>query len=188
MMEAIGSEYEVAPWSTSGLIMIYCNDVIGIPSYLLDIHRLDDDDLVLARADLAAQRTLPASEQRQVDLLLTRAEDALRDRAHKRLREHHWALMAAMEERPPANQGPLAHEVVALAPHVAASLRADGRTGELWTHAGYKRLAIDAERAKDYSGAIRLCKQAKREGWAGDWDKRIERCQAKAAKTQPKPA
>lgn len=46
-------------------------------------------------------------------------------------------------------------------------------------HPGFQRLAINAEKAKDYGRAIELCQEAKRQGWNGDWDKRIERCRMK---------
>lgn len=43
-------------------------------------------------------------------------------------------------------------------------------------HKGYHQLAIVFEKQKRYIEAISLCKKAKYQGWAGDWDKRIERC------------
>jgi len=50
------------------------------------------------------------------------------------------------------------------------------------SHVGYKQLAIVLEKEKKYDEAIYLCKQAKYEGWSGDWDKRIERCEKKKSK------
>jgi hypothetical protein len=41
-------------------------------------------------------------------------------------------------------------------------------------HTGYTQLAIILQKQKKYNDLINLCKQAKKEGWAGDWDKRIE--------------
>jgi len=46
-------------------------------------------------------------------------------------------------------------------------------------HVGYRQLAIIREKQKDYIEAIRLSKQAKKQGWNGDWDKRIARCEKK---------
>ncbi len=50
------------------------------------------------------------------------------------------------------------------------------------SHVGYEQLAIVLEKEKRYQEAIDLAKEAKQNGWAGDWDKRIERCQKKLAK------
>lgn len=50
------------------------------------------------------------------------------------------------------------------------------------SHVGYEQLAIVLEKEKHYQEAIDLTKEAKQNGWAGDWDKRIERCQKKASK------
>ena len=53
------------------------------------------------------------------------------------------------------------------------------------SHTGYKQLSIILERQKDFAGAIELCKQAKAQGWMGDWDKRAARCQSKLDKLTP---
>jgi hypothetical protein len=44
------------------------------------------------------------------------------------------------------------------------------------SHTGYNQLCIILEKQKNYYEVIRLALNAKKEGWAGDWDKRIERC------------
>ena len=49
-------------------------------------------------------------------------------------------------------------------------------------HVGYTQLAIILEKKQRYDEAIQLCKQAQQQGWNGDWDKRIERCQVKMSK------
>ena len=43
-------------------------------------------------------------------------------------------------------------------------------------HTGFEQLAIIREKDRDYSAAIELSQQAHEQGWAGDWQKRIERC------------
>ena len=50
------------------------------------------------------------------------------------------------------------------------------------SHAGYKQLAIVLEKGKRYQKAVDLCTEAQNEGWAGDWQKRINRCREKGAK------
>ena len=43
------------------------------------------------------------------------------------------------------------------------------------SHKGYKQLAIIRYKQGEFEEVIKLCKQAKKQGWKGDWDKRIER-------------
>jgi hypothetical protein len=47
------------------------------------------------------------------------------------------------------------------------------------SHVGYTQLCIILEKQKNYDEVIRLAKEAKKQGWNGDWDKRIERCRKK---------
>lgn len=47
--------------------------------------------------------------------------------------------------------------------------------GNLPAHSGFKQLCIIREKEGNYAEAIELAKRASSEGWAGDWDKRIER-------------
>lgn len=46
-------------------------------------------------------------------------------------------------------------------------------------HKGFEQLAIVLDKQGNQGDAIHLCQQAKREGWSGDWDKRIQRYEAK---------
>lgn len=50
------------------------------------------------------------------------------------------------------------------------------------SHTGFAQLAIIREKDGDYAEAIRLCKQAKCDGWAGDRDKRIARLEQKQSR------
>ena len=52
--------------------------------------------------------------------------------------------------------------------------------GGLPSHSGFEQLAIILEKNKDYQGAIQLSQQALRQGWAGDWEKRIVRCRKRS--------
>jgi hypothetical protein len=54
--------------------------------------------------------------------------------------------------------------------------------GELPAHVGYQQLAIIQEKQGDFESAINLSQKAYEEGWAGDWENRIERCKKKLAK------
>ena len=51
-------------------------------------------------------------------------------------------------------------------------------------HIGFTRLAIIRERQGDYTEAIRLCRLASFQGWAGDWQRRIARCESKLEKVR----
>ncbi len=50
------------------------------------------------------------------------------------------------------------------------------------SHPCFRRLAILFEKEKMFSEAIAICKKAQKEGWSGDWQKRIQRCQTRAEK------
>ena len=50
------------------------------------------------------------------------------------------------------------------------------------SHTGYKQLAIILEKEGDIKGAIKLSKQALKQGWTDDYEKRIERLSKKLAK------
>ena len=51
--------------------------------------------------------------------------------------------------------------------------------GKLGEHTGYKQLCIIRESQGNFAEVIRLAGQAKSEGWAGDWDNRIEKAKKK---------
>lgn len=50
------------------------------------------------------------------------------------------------------------------------------------SHVGFKQLAIIYEKDGHLTEAVELCRQAKKDGWAGDWDRRITRLSGKLAK------
>jgi tetratricopeptide (TPR) repeat protein len=51
------------------------------------------------------------------------------------------------------------------------------------SHKGYEQLAIILEKQHKYSEAIEICQQALKQGWAGDWERRIERCRKKVRRS-----
>ena len=65
---------------------------------------------------------------------------------------------------------------IALAPNAAEDFKRLERMDRLPVHTGFKQLVIIREREKSYDEAIRLCMEALRQGWSGDWEKRIARC------------
>lgn len=51
-------------------------------------------------------------------------------------------------------------------------------------HVGYTQLAIIRDKQKKYEEALHMCRQAKQQGWNGDWDKRIARYEERLRKQQ----
>jgi hypothetical protein len=49
-------------------------------------------------------------------------------------------------------------------------------------HIGYEKMAIVKEKEKKFVEVIDLCQEAQKEGWQGDWQKRIDRCRKKLSK------
>lgn len=69
----------------------------------------------------------------------------------------------------------LCKQQIALAPQSAKEFRKEYKGQALPSHVGYEQLIIIFAKQKNFEEAINLCKQAKKEGWSGDWDKRIAR-------------
>lgn len=93
----------------------------------------------------------------------------------------HLELTNELQEAPASKQFELAQRMLKSSEKVAKAFR-DDDWKDMPTHLGFRRVAINLERQGDLEGAIKACRQAKRQGWNGDWDKRIERCQGKLAK------
>ena len=71
-----------------------------------------------------------------------------------------------------------------LGPEAAKAFLAEDPEDYLPAHHGFQQLAIIREREKDYVEAIRLCKEAMAQGWGGEWEKRIARCENRLAKLE----
>ena len=70
---------------------------------------------------------------------------------------------------------------IAIAPQVIREMKKEIMwDGHLPAHGGYTQLAIILERNKDYESTIRLSQEALRQGWAGDWEKRMARCKQRS--------
>jgi hypothetical protein len=113
--------------------------------------------------------------------------------------KRHFKYTEQLQMAPASRQESIAQEMVGFAGDAAKAYRAQE---ELWarhareskerrpyevrmpSHLGFQRLAINYERDKRFEDAIAVCVEAKRQGWNGDWDKRIERCQTKKRKAQ----
>ncbi len=85
------------------------------------------------------------------------------------------------------------NQQIELAPTAAVAFEIDyKKEGALPSHTGYEQLAIIREKHGGFAEAIALCEEAKRQGWGEgctkgrfDWDKRINRCSKKLAKSAP---
>jgi len=74
---------------------------------------------------------------------------------------------------------------ISIAPQaVEAFKREPGFGKDLPAHTGYEQLAIIRDKQGEDAEAVRLCQQAKAQGWTGDWDKRILRYQKKLDKAK----
>ena len=65
------------------------------------------------------------------------------------------------------------HKQVTIAAEAAQILRELRPQESLPTHLGFQQLAILLEREGSYSQAIEVCKQAREQGWSGNWTWRI---------------
>ena len=65
---------------------------------------------------------------------------------------------------------------IALGEQAARAFFGEYPSEPLPTHIGFKQLAIIREKQKDFAEAIRIAHEALRQGWSGDWEKRIGRC------------
>lgn len=68
---------------------------------------------------------------------------------------------------------------IEIAIEAANAFRKEYKESSLPGHQGYEQLAIILEKQKNFEAAIELCARADKEGWAGSWQKRIERCKTK---------
>lgn len=74
------------------------------------------------------------------------------------------------------------NQQIALAEKAAKAFRTEYTDSPLPSHKGYQQLAIILEKQGKFDETVELCRNAEKQGWAGDWAKRIERCRKKADK------
>lgn len=71
---------------------------------------------------------------------------------------------------------------IEIGPQVSDAFKVDFHDGFFPAHVGYEQLAIIREKEMKYHEVIDICNKAKCEGWRGDWDRRIEKCEGKMRK------
>ena len=65
------------------------------------------------------------------------------------------------------------HKQIALAPEAAAAFREQHPDQVLPIHAGFQMTVILLEKEESYAKAIEMCKEARFQGWSGNWTWRI---------------
>jgi hypothetical protein len=70
---------------------------------------------------------------------------------------------------------------ISLAPQTAEAFSEEG-FDTLPRHVGFQQLAVIREKQGDYAEALRVSEEARSQGWAGDWDKRVVRLRRKLEK------
>ena len=65
----------------------------------------------------------------------------------------------------------------------AAAFRKEYGDNQLPAHEGYEQLCIILEKEGKFNEAIKFAEQAKKQGWGGNWDGRVERCKKKLEKS-----
>lgn len=65
------------------------------------------------------------------------------------------------------------HKQMAIAPEAAKAFGAQHPQEPLPIHAGFQMMAILLEKQESYGPAIEICKQARFQGWSGNWTWRI---------------
>lgn len=73
-------------------------------------------------------------------------------------------------------------ESIELAPLAAKEFLSEWREQSLPAHTAYTQLAIIYQKQGKLAEAIKICEQARDQGWNGDWDKRIASYQKKLNK------
>lgn len=68
---------------------------------------------------------------------------------------------------------------ISFAPKAAKAFKQEYPAKPLPQHVGFTQSAIVYEKEGAYAEASQLSREAIEQGWAGDWEKRIARCEAK---------
>lgn len=73
---------------------------------------------------------------------------------------------------------------IKIAPKAAKQFLKEYPHQSLPGHAGYTQLAIILKKQGKYQEVIKLCQQAEEQGWAGDWNGRIQKAKSKLTKDE----
>jgi tetratricopeptide (TPR) repeat protein len=123
---------------------------------------------------------------RIAERILKKAEEAALDPVdlHYTYQQMIQVYYRAREIEPKAldNANDACKKQVHISSQVSEKMKSEYPSLKLPSHVGYKQLAIILEKQKNYAEAIQLLKQAQDQGWKGDWEERIARCEKKLPK------
>jgi hypothetical protein len=71
---------------------------------------------------------------------------------------------------------------IAISNEVKSQFIKENKREPLPFHKGFEQLAIIEEKRNNYQHAIDISTKAMKEGWFGEWENRIERCNKKLSK------
>jgi hypothetical protein len=135
-----------------------------------------------------------AQERHLATTMLAKAEQLVAEGAAKSVLDLHFMYMAEIQtnyrdrdSRPEALDAAIraCYSQIAISRKAkSAFLREYGNP--IPSHTGFKQLAIIREKQGAFNEAIMLCSRAKDEGWMGDWDARIARCNSRWTKSKRK--
>jgi hypothetical protein len=73
-------------------------------------------------------------------------------------------------------------EQIKISDKTAVAFKKQYKNSDLPLHEGYQQLCIIYDKQGKYEEVVQLAEQAKKQGWGGDWDKRIEHSRRKISK------
>lgn len=97
--------------------------------------------------------------------------------------KRHFELTEDLQNAPKSQQEAIAQDMVNMSVQAGSEFKRLFPSKPLPNHRGFYRLAVNYEQQKRYEHALTVCQVALAQGWNGDWEKRIERCQDKLDKT-----
>jgi len=68
---------------------------------------------------------------------------------------------------------------IEISPKSRIAFKKEYKDSPLPRHIGFEQLAIIYEKQKHFTKAIEISQEALKQGWNGDWEKRIGRCKKK---------
>ncbi len=148
---------------TEGIVESTTETAVGLLSGLAGWFR-QPSDLSIARCILAKAEEIGSKDPLDMHFLY----QAMIEIYYRARESNPMALNEAIDA---------CQKQIKLAPNAALAFRQE--TDELPAHVGYRQLAIVFEKERNYHEAIELSREAMNSGWAGDWQKRIERCERK---------
>lgn len=155
---------------TQGVILSSTQDVTGFLSGLATWFRTGESDREIGRRIL--QKAIELSNDKRVVSLHFAYQGLIeswypdRDKLPHALDE---AILACQAQ-------------IKLGPKVAKAMKKEFPDRPLPRHIGFQQLTIIYDKKGQHQDAIKVSEEAKKQGWNGDWDNRIERYRKKLAK------